>query len=48
MEEIAKEFGLCLIYMLPIVCIAAFFVSCIHADGILYNVMQAYLAGLSG
>lgn len=48
MEEIAKEYGMCMLYMIPVLVFAVFYVSLLKADGMLYNVVMAYLSGLTG
>lgn len=48
MEEIAREFGMCVLYMLPIVLLTAFFIGCIGTDGMLHDIVYAYLTGLTG
>lgn len=47
-EEIAKEYGMCMLYMIPVLVFAVFYVSLLKTDGMLYNVIMAYLNGLTG
>lgn len=48
MEEIAKEYGMCMLYIIPVLVFAVFYVSLLKTDGMLYNVVMVYLSGLTG
>lgn len=48
MEEIAKEYGMCMLYMLPVTAFTIIFLKLIAAGGILCQAVTVYLNGLAG
>lgn len=48
MEEIAREYGMCLLYMVSVMLIIVLYFSFVGTDGILSNMFHAYMNGLTG
>lgn len=48
MEEIAREYGMCLLYMVSVMLIIVLYLSFVGTDGILSNLFHAYMNGLTG
>lgn len=48
MEEIAKTFGLCLLYMLPLFFLTVLIVAAIKDSGIMNDIIRILMNGLTG
>lgn len=48
MEEIAKTFGMCLLYMLPLFLLTVVVVEMLSDGGIIYDAVRIFMNGLTG
>ena len=48
MEEIAKTFGLCLLYMLPLFLLTALIVEAMRGSGIMNDIVRMLMNSLTG